>query len=735
MGQIGEMRHPETLGGKAMGFVYDWISPGTATNSLEKQQGLARYQDFLSEAVADSLAIIPRYGPVIAGITRAAVLIKPENSLGMNLCDFAINAVEGMALRKVATFASPDLRFRHLSDYGALGTQGFSFGVVKSSFRQDSWFDENNKFSLSRGVYTGLSSGIYSGLLSMPAGFLGSKISAAVIDRASSGLGIRSALVLSGLSTGYGTGFFVGGTNAFIEGKSGLELLQAGNHAGLLSSVIGAGMMSATRLRVAALEKPAAEDLANLARHAAKNQSAEQTEVQSAHPIPALSESEIQALTLTKRKDYSPQELLSQSANYSIEQHLTPVLRNPSSTPSFSDRINLSLLSGRSNLASGLYRMLLTRNEAWTMRVYRDQSGSVAPGPLYIKDEYATALDHNLSASAKESNAVINPTIVGTDPHHIAIRQSLYNVPDPTLIRKVNVRPDENIFNPLHQRLTRNPLFESAATAHLKDRELTYNINNGKMQSISSTSDHEWSHLLETKVPEQSATFGIAAALEKHGYYVSPYAKTSVGENWAEHSASFLGPVDSFLQFVHNAPLRAVPLAQAMSRSVQNVESISPGFTDPGLLARIRYTQERTLPDTIANLYARIGSTTDKLEAAQSSMLLGAFGAKADLEVLQNAAARSKFVKAASYNAVLSRHLLDSFQFKGYERLPLNPGEKSLKEFLEFHVNPNNKSYSRDYALAGLANLSRDAQISGFIGQDFNDANGQFKRWFAVLLK
>lgn len=708
-------RGPETAGGKAFEFVYEYWRPQSVDDDQAKRQERGKYQDFLAEATADTLAILPRYGPIAAGIARAGVLIKPSESILQNSQDFALNFAQGAALRKVATFASPDLNSKKLNAAGMAGTfllQGVSFGAIKGGFHKDSWFNENAEFSVRSGLWNVSSSGLYAGLLNVPAGFLGSKIASTVIETTTrSGLGVRASLVGGGLVSGYGTGFVIGGSNAFLEGKSGLNLLEASNDAALLSAATGAAIMSTTKLRFSAIERSAAQELENLARFSSKYEKDTTADPDFFLGTPNLSKRLSNSLEMRNRNPIPILDHVAASDFYSTRTINTAVLK---------DGVSLSSVPLRYDF---LYRAVVTRKEAWETRVYHDPHDATGLGPVFVKNDYA----QRLNADARAGQ------LSGGEPHHMEIKHALSLVPDPSLVKEAYVRPDTNIHTPWHQKASRNPTMVISATADSSKGQITFTMRKETQRDVHNVTDHEWAHLLESKVKEQRALFDLGVALERRKYAVSDYARTNSGENWAEHTASFLGNPWTFAEFVHNAPLRAIPLAQGLSRAVQNIEQRAPGFTDPGLLARLKYTEGRILPQAITELHFQLNSL-EKMEAARAALMLGAIGKQADLDVLANLAANSKFLKTASYDALLGRMNSDQYKFDGYKTVRIGNGERNLRDFLAFHANPANRSFSRNLALEGLSTQSLDSTIAGLNGQELRRGNKQFSEFLYLIV-
>lgn len=706
------IEHP-SIGATALGFIYESLPFSKREKSAQEERETAKYREFLAEAAGDTAAIIPRYGAAAGGLIRATLLIRPSDSIVENLKSFGANFAEGAALKKISQMAQPEgyLSTRYGASTAQL-TQGFSFGGAKAGFNQDSWYGEDGKLSLSRGAYQVTSAGLFAGLLNVPLSFVGGKITGAVIESSLvSSMGARSALVIGGVSSGYGTGFLIGSSNAFLEGKKGFELVSAGNDAGLLSAFTGAAITGLSPMRAAAIEHPASSDLTRIVKFHTRGRNEPAETADDAFRVPPFPRAERHGLG-RQRTTLSDYELLKRAGQYELVTGPQRVLKEStplSSVPLFSDRA---------------YLYWTTSKENWQQRVYTDAQNRM--GPLYIKRDYANELDAQLMSGSKvspESRA----------PHYIEMQQAFLQTPDPSLIRRVDVRPDINVHTLWHRRMNLDPFMDIAATARIQTGEITMNIR-GKDGRMVPIVDHEWSHLLEPKVPKERGLFEVAAALERKGYYVSDYAKKNSGENWAEHSASFLGRNFEFLEFVHRAPLRAVALSQGIARAADNNVRNNAAATDAGLANRIQYVQDKIKPAALQDLENRMMSR-DQVEASRAVLLYGALASPKQLELLHYNTANNKFLRAASYSALVARMHNDQYQAQGYENVFAASKAKDLNKFVSFHLNPKNGSYSRAYAIDGLLNQSQGANLAPLLGSEQNELKKFFGDSLYLILK
>ena len=714
MDRISELEQKQSIAGAAIGFVRDALPFGKSQSDEERAAAL-QYREFLAEAMADTAAIIPRYGPITGGFVRAALLARPADSITENAKSFAGNFAEGAALKKIAHLAHPEGFLSTRSTQStALLAQGFAFGAVKAGFHQDSWYREDGSFSIGRGAYQITSAGLFAGTLNVPLSFLGGRITGAILESSvASNLGAKSALVLGSTTSGYGTGFLMGSANAFLEGKQGTDILRAGNDSGLVSALTGATLMSFSPLRTSALEQPAARELVRIVKTHSELKSDNVVEPSAAdfYRVPSLPREERLGLT-RHRYTLRDEEIVNRSQDHKLVIEPQRVLKESlplGSVPLFSDRA---------------YLFRATKKEDWQQRVYVDADKRM--GPLYVKHDYANELDAPFLPGSK-----VSPELRA--PHHVEMMQAFLQTPDPSLIKRVDVRPDVNIYTLWHRRANRDPFMDISATAKSRTGEISMNLR-GKSDKMVPVVDHEWSHLLEPKVTKERAIFEVAAALEKKGYYVSEYAKKDSGENWAEHSASFLGPNFGFLDFVHRAPLRAVALSQGMARAADNAARNSGIETDSGLANRIQYVEARIRPAAMHDLETRMGSH-DQVEASRAALMYGALANDKQLAALHSESRSSEFLGAAAYSALIARLHNNQFQSRGYADIRVANAQSDLSKFLTSHLDPKNRSYSRYFALQGLLNQTSSSNLSPLLGSEHRELRRFWGDSLYLLLK
>ena len=245
-------RAEQTLGGCAIGSVRDLFdAPDSAEQKLKRAQG----NDFATMVVADTMAMIPKFKPVAAGLARSSLLVNPHSGLGDGVGRFGLNFVEGAALNKLGRSMLPGSSLHRLTS-SRLGTGliaesathmsvGFGFGAVKSGFNPNSWLDEAGHISLSQGATSIAKAGAMGATINLPAGLLGMRaanLTAHSLRARAIEPGVAALLV--GTTSGYSSGAVIGGIEAVKEGKSLGESLQMINTAGLIGAGTGMAFMA-----------------------------------------------------------------------------------------------------------------------------------------------------------------------------------------------------------------------------------------------------------------------------------------------------------------------------------------------------------------------------------------------------------------------------------------------------------------------------------------------------------
>jgi hypothetical protein len=243
-------RMEQTVGGATIGIARDLVSkPASAQQRLER----AAENDMASQIAADTVAIIPKFKALPAGIARASLLVNPHQSATENAASFGKNMAEGVALNYVGKMMLPGSGLqsgiaRNLSSPMAreIATHlsvGAGFGAVKSSFDTKNWTDESGRFapgSLAANVVKGTATGA---LLNVPAGMVGVRVMQGSMALMAEGqVSQRVATTIAAAGSGYTSGALLGGIDAIGQGKSFSDTLGDMHFAGKVGLFTGGAL-------------------------------------------------------------------------------------------------------------------------------------------------------------------------------------------------------------------------------------------------------------------------------------------------------------------------------------------------------------------------------------------------------------------------------------------------------------------------------------------------------------
>ena len=246
-------RLEQTLGGATIGMARDLVSE--APTQMEKVQR-AKENDGANLVVAETVAIIPKFNALTAGVTRATLLVNPHESVSQNAGSFALNVAEGAALNKVGKTMLPGSSVqaaiarnvgsplaREITTHLIVGG---GFGAVKTGFDPKNWVDEQGKFapgSLATKMVTGTTTGA---LLNVPAGMVGLRVMHGSMSlMAEKQVSQRIATTIAGAGSGYTSGALMGGIDAVTHGKSFSETLGEMHFSGKVGMFTG-GVLGAS---------------------------------------------------------------------------------------------------------------------------------------------------------------------------------------------------------------------------------------------------------------------------------------------------------------------------------------------------------------------------------------------------------------------------------------------------------------------------------------------------------
>lgn len=211
-----------TLFGKALQLGWDKVSG--QTKIIEEKSTRAAKSDQYAEITADTIAALPKVGPLVGGVTRAILLADVSNkSLQSSSQKFALDLLQGATLNRVASKVHSSAKTS--TDRAATsGTQltkyfynGAAFGGVKTAFNSDTYYDANNNLSAISATHN-LSSGIFTGgLISVPAGFIGSRVAQNLATLANNTERSLTLSVLSSTATQASSSFANGAVFGGVE--------------------------------------------------------------------------------------------------------------------------------------------------------------------------------------------------------------------------------------------------------------------------------------------------------------------------------------------------------------------------------------------------------------------------------------------------------------------------------------------------------------------------------------
>lgn len=250
-------RYENTLGGCVIGSVHDLIdAPESQQEAIER----AGKHDFAALVTADTMAMIPKFRGLTAGLARSTLLVDPHAGFGDGVGSFALNFAEGVALNKVGrsmlpgsglqTFTASRLGGGLAAESATHLTAGFGFGAVKAGFDSQSWIDESGNVSLTQGAGSIATAGTVGALINLPGGLVGMRaanLTNSALRR--SAVSPAAASLIVGGTSGYTSGAVVGGIEAVKQGKSFGESLSLINTSGMIGAVTGTAMMAGSHFR------------------------------------------------------------------------------------------------------------------------------------------------------------------------------------------------------------------------------------------------------------------------------------------------------------------------------------------------------------------------------------------------------------------------------------------------------------------------------------------------------
>ncbi|MEP6668316.1 MAG: hypothetical protein ABJF10_04140 [Chthoniobacter sp.] len=243
------------------------------------------------------------------------------------------------------------------------------------------------------------------------------------------------------------------------------------------------------------------------------------------------------------------------------------------------------------------------------LRVYSVESHATK---IVVPDTYARQLDDvrhwrlSSAASSPAAAPIVEPdlSLRALPEDFIAALDAL---PCPDLIERLYLMNESNPLDPVHQKQTGDPLFESQASA--EGHAVTFFRKNIDPY-VGDEVRHEWAHLARWAMPTESSNFDLAAEHEGMSYFPRERARADKEEYWSVLLGEEMLSPDSarFAELTEKAPLPSLMLARGL---VRIMESRSTG-SEAGELhaaearARIRHVLETIGPRLIDQLVSEV---------------------------------------------------------------------------------------------------------------------------------
>lgn len=233
-------------------------------------------------------------------------------------------------------------------------------------------------------------------------------------------------------------------------------------------------------------------------------------------------------------------------------------------------------------------------------------------------------------------------------------------------IKRLTLWDTRNSQDAWHAQEFSTPNFKAAATAleakgHVDFYQPSRNdaLNSPFRDSIRGSLFHEHGHL----VPPRDNMWAEASLLDKDGYYSTKYSRHNDSERWSEdRSKAFLSTdVDKFLEFVQEAPLRSVVIANELTKQMGSMPIAEQSVYAKQMWERVKFTEEQVLPYARQQLTDHLASGDVRTQQA-ALRLLERFGGKNEIEPLLKAAGEPTGdidVRRRAFDIALQLHSTD----------------------------------------------------------------------------
>lgn len=270
--KVEEPKTASTLLGKTINGAWD-LTLGEAKSDQDKVQR-AKKSDQYAEIAADTVSAIPKVGTVTGALSRGILLADMSGNGGVSgfATKFASDTMQGAALNRVGKFGAASAE-----KYMAAGAQtslasemkmhfvtGSAFGATKTVFNPHTYVDSEGKFS-AQATASNLAVGTgVGGLLSMPAGYLGLRVTRAssLMLGTSAEMSVSRSVMqntVSNASGGFASGFVFGGVEAGREDRSLGHITRGALEGGFIGMLTGGAMGAAERPKLSPSLRPTPE--------------------------------------------------------------------------------------------------------------------------------------------------------------------------------------------------------------------------------------------------------------------------------------------------------------------------------------------------------------------------------------------------------------------------------------------------------------------------------------------
>ncbi|CAN5142933.1 hypothetical protein BH10CYA1_BH10CYA1_38080 [soil metagenome] len=661
-------------------------------------------------------------------------------SFGLNFVEgVALNKVSKMAMPDsgFSQLVSSKLGTGLASEAATHLTVGLGFGAIRTGFNADSWKDNQGNFSLSSGAENLVKGSAMGALINLPAGMIGFRVArASSVAMENSVLSPRIASVISGIGSGYAAGGVFGGVDAVMAGKSFSDVLKGINEGGIIGAASGGlmGSFDGTRLlnSNAALKGgnvsethtgvPLERTAVNTelptqptrSRHDAVDPRDSQARTETFYPANdehfVIKAGRYEAMTIKPLEMPRIQEVQNRLTSFEVKPESYRYLE-PDAVGPWKDFAEFATNLKSATKDFRVYQVDGGKTEIALPEAYAKQLDEVRA--LRIKAEQASLLDNlapgqhiSVQNMVKNQNvevfrsfyneqeaAQVLPVIwarIKLAEHPLGNRALpedfvtlMDELPTRNNVKRLTIWDDRNSQDAWHGQEFKTPNFKAAATALESEGKVDFYqpsrsdaVNSTFRDSVRGSLFHEHGHL----VPPRDNMWAEASLLEKDGHYSTQYSRHNDSERWSEDRAkAFLHTdVDKFFEFVQQAPLRSVVIANELTKQMGSTPIAEQSVYAKQIWERVKFTEEQVLPYAREQLTKDLASADVRTQQAALRML-ERFGSKNEIDALLKTAGTPSGdtdVRRGAFDLALQFHSKDAakqFDF-AWEQGVTNPG-------------------------------------------------------------